>query len=117
MQLGNGETRIEALTINGTTVRDANVMANEFNSYFTNIAHSLAEKIPPTPLDSLDGYLQTPSLSSMGLLSTSSLEILDIGRDIKLTHSKGIDDIDPCVAASSLCIVASPLAEIINSSL
>jgi len=117
MQLGNGDTRIEALTINGATVKDANVMANALNHYFTNIAHSLAEKIPPTPSVSFDSYLHTPSLSSMGLLSTSSMEILDIGRDIKLTHSKGIDDIDPCLATPSLCIVAKPLAEIINCSL
>src|SRR6218665_2017010 len=91
-------------------------MENEFNNYFTNIAQFLAEKILTTAIP-FNSYLQNPSLTSMGLLSTSPEEILEIGRDIRLTHSKGIDDIDPCLAVPSLCVVAKPLAEVINCSL
>ena len=67
-------------------------MANEFNNYFTNIAQSLAGKIPTTAIP-FNSYLQKPSLTSMGLLSTSPEEILEIDRDIRLTHSKGIDSV------------------------
>ena len=66
-------------------------MANECNNCFTNIAQSVAEKIPTTAIPS-NSYLQQPSLTSMGLLSTSPEECLEIGRGILLTHSKGIDD-------------------------
>ena len=107
--------RAPLIKINGATVKDAEKMANEFNNYFTNIAQSFAEKIPTTAIP-FNSYLQNPSLTSMGLLSTSLEEILEIGRDIRLTHSKGTDDIDPCLAAPSLRMVAKPLAEVINCS-
>ena len=115
MQLENREAQIESLNINGKNVKDAQEMANGFNSYFTNIAQSLAEKIsdPPLPYSS---YLQAPLQNSMVLLSVSPEEIMDISRNIRLTHSKGIDDIDPCIASPNLHLVAKPLAEIINCS-
>jgi len=115
MQLENREAQIESLNINGKNVNDAKEMANGFNSYFTNIAHSLAEKIPDPPLP-YSSYLQAPLQNSMGLLSVSPEEIMDISRNIRLTHSKGIDDIDPCIASPNLSLVAKPLAEIINCS-
>ena len=80
MQLENKETTIESLKINGENVKDPEKIANSFNNYFTNIAHSLAKKIPDSPLPYYS-YLQAPRQNSMGLLMVSPEEIMDIGHD------------------------------------
>ena len=102
---------IESVTVNGTRINDADLMAEKFNAYFTNIGQSLAEKIV-TDKDSFRTFLEAPPLT----LSTSPAEIVALGRAIQPTHSSGPDDIDPCVANDSLQHLAVPLAEIINCS-
>ena len=42
--MGDQETRIDSLVINGERIADSVIMANKFNNYFTGIAQSLAEK-------------------------------------------------------------------------
>src|SRR5678816_3416140 len=53
----------------------------------------------------------------MGILLTTPEEILEIGRNFSKTRSKGVDDIDPSLAAPHLVRIAKPLADIINCSL
>ena len=45
MKFGNHEPGIESIQVNGERIEAAEIMANKFNNYFTNIANSLAEKI------------------------------------------------------------------------
>ena len=53
----------------------------------------------------------------MGLTLTTPEELLNIGRNLKKTHTKGIDGIDPYIATPNLHLVIIPLTEIINCSL
>jgi hypothetical protein len=64
MQLSNEEELIEELKINGTIVNDAQLMANGLNDFFTNIAQSLADKLPPSP-NNFNNYLKSPQQNSM----------------------------------------------------
>src|ERR1043165_9041173 len=115
MTLGKKETNIELLKVNGILTNDAVQIANSFNNYFTNIACSLAENMPD-PLFDFSTYMPTPLLNSIGLLPTSAEEVINISSGIRLSHSRGLDDIDPCIATRFLTHVAHPLAEVINCS-
>ena len=53
----------------------------------------------------------------MGILLTSPEEIMEISRTFSKSRSKGVDDIDPSLAAPYLARIAGPLAEVINCSL
>src|SRR6218665_182305 len=106
---------IEFITVNGSRINDADLMAEKFNAYFTNIGQSLAERIV-TDKDSFRTFLEAPPPNSFIVQPTSPAEIVTLGRSIRPTHSPGPDDIDPCVANASLQHLAVPLAEIINCS-
>jgi Reverse transcriptase (RNA-dependent DNA polymerase) len=112
---GEQESKIESLNVNGEKIETGEIMANKFNNYFTSIAHSLAEKIPKSS-ESFKRYMQPPLPNSFVLTPTSPEEILNRSHTIRLTHSRGVDDIDPCIATPLIACVALPLAEIINCS-
>jgi len=115
VKLGNLESSIDGLVIDGTKTDNADRMANKFNDYFANIAKSLADEIPNSST-SFTTFRKTPLSNSFGLLPTTPEEIMNLSHSIRLTHSKGIDDIDPCIANKHLASVAQPLADIINCS-
>src|ERR1700733_7535395 len=115
MNLGKKESNIETLVINGIQTKDATQIANSFNNYFTNIARSLVNDMPDAPCD-FSTYMPSPQMNSMGLLPTSAEEIINVSLGIRQSHSRGLDDIDPCIASQFLAHVANPLAEIINCS-
>jgi len=91
-------------------------MANHFNSYFTDLAHSLALKIPQAS-QSYKTFLPPSSLKSFATISTSRSEIVSISKSLKSTHSSGLDELDPYILSPLMDILAIPLADIINCSL
>src|SRR6218665_1378647 len=54
--------------------------------------------------------------SSCATIPTSPIEILNIGKMMRITHSTGCDDLDPVILSSHLDQLAIPLTEIFNSS-
>src|SRR6218665_2799660 len=84
--------------------------------FFTNIAQLLAAKLK-SPINHHSRYLPSPKLTFMGIIPTTPVEILDIGRTCKGTRSKGVDDIDPHLAGMHLHRIATTLSIIINCSL
>jgi len=113
--MGGHETNIDSLLVNGEMITNPAMMANKFNNYFTGIAQSLAEKISDSPI-SFEKYMNPPLPNCFGLSETSSEEILNLSHSIHLSHSKGVDDIDPYIAIPTLASIAKPLAKIINCS-
>jgi len=107
---------IECLIINGIKVTNADQIADNFNNYFINIASELANKLRNSR-GSFKEYLPPSNLNSMGLLPTSSEELLNIGLNLKKTHSKGPDGIDPYIAIANISETLAPLTDIINCSL
>jgi len=63
--------------IYGTQIKGALFIAETFNSYFTNVGPTLAEINPHSP-KSYDGFMPRPPPCSFGLLSSFSLEIIQI---------------------------------------
>jgi exonuclease III len=116
MHIENKKVKVESLIINGNKIEDPEQIANSFNNYFTNIASDLANKTLK-PSCSFEEYMPASCLNSMGLTLTSPEEIIKIGQNLKKTHSKGVDDIDPYIATPNLTLIVHPLTEIINCSL
>src|ERR1043165_9240080 len=91
-------------------------MANHFNSYFTDLAHSLAQKTAPAN-QSYKTFLPPSSLNSFATISTSPSEIIFISKSVKATHSSGLDELDPSILTPLMDLLAAPLADVINCSL
>src|SRR6218665_994449 len=73
--------------IDGTETKDALIIAENFNSYFTNLVPKLAEKIPHSP-KSCDAFMPHSPPCSFGLLPTSSSEIIQISLLLKNSTSR-----------------------------
>src|SRR6218665_2897571 len=99
--------------INNSECKDARLIAESFNVYFTNIGPTLADKIPQTP-KSYDTFMPHPTPCSFGLLPTSHAEIIQVSSLLKNSSSAGVDDINPTIARSSISLVATPLSWIIK---
>ena len=106
---------IPHLNINGVKEKDLNAIANGMNNYFSDVAEELAKDIPASSTRFSD-YLGGALPRSFCLVGTHPNEIIKVGDTIRLTHSKGVDDIDPIIAHSSLRKIALPLAAVINCS-
>ena len=61
---GNIETIAHVNDKNGSKLSDPVKIASEFNTYFTNVANSIAKQIPRTPTTPLH-YLSNPKLESL----------------------------------------------------
>src|SRR6218665_307379 len=108
-------TKIDELCINGTKITDAEIMAENFNIYFSNVAQILSDKIP-TSQQAFDSYMTPPLSSSFVLIPTTPEELISISQCLKLTHSAGVDDINPYTTSAILNLLVAPLSQIINSS-
>ena len=90
------ENSIDALCIAGTKIVDPSIMAEKFNNYFTGLAQSLVDKLPPSS-NSFDRYLNSPRPNSFAVIPTTPTELVSISHSLKTTHSTGLDEIDPSI--------------------
>ena len=102
--------------IDGTETKVALFIAENFNSYFTILGQTLAEKNPHSS-KSCDAFMPHTPPCSFDLLPTSFLEIIQISSLLKiLLLLHGIDGINSSIARCSISLVATPLSWIFNSS-
>lgn len=101
--------------INGKPESRAEIIANKFNHYFTNIGRDLAENIPSTPVDPLS-YIPTAVQQSIFLSSVESTEVERIIKSLKNT-SPGFDGIHAKVVKNSYSLYLQPLVHILNLSI
>ena len=112
----NRDTWIKEIKLEGDLVTDPDLMADTFNAYFTGLAQVLSDKIPPSEKH-FRTFMPPSSINSFVLLPTNPLELININKTLKTTHSSGCDDIDPYITSQVMDILAAPLAEVINCSL
>ena len=60
--------------------------------------------------------MQPSIINSFAIIPTLPEEIVNVSPSIRLTHSKGVDDIGPYIDTPCIASVAWPLSEIINCS-
>src|SRR6218665_2944796 len=112
---GNGMSQMsDSFFINNVEIKDKHEIACKFNEFFTEIGPKLAAKIPDTNASFRD-FLKSPSTSSIGMELTTPAEIILTAGELRTTHSRGLDDIDPQLAKYAIEAISIPLTEIINS--
>ena len=98
---------------NDQQINDPLEIANKFCEYFTNVGHSLAEKLSTSTIPP-DFYLKKRMFESMFLKPVLVNELREIANSFKLGKACGfgeikIDDVKP-----NMDSIAGPLCHIIN---
>ena len=83
-----------------------NLIADEFNDYFTKLGPQLANKIPVSN-KKFYKYLPHNNLNSAVFLPTNEFEIANIIKKLKHNSSPGLDEIQPSVVKFASKYIAS----------
>ena len=116
VKTNNRDTWIKEIKLEDDLVNDPERMAAKFNEYFSGLAQVLSDKIPPSEKH-FRAFMPPSSVNSFVLLPTNPLELININKTLKSTHSSGCDDINPYITSQVMDLLAAPLAEVINCSL
>ena len=109
-------TLIPHLKIDDNNIDDPNIMAESFNSYFSQIGENLARSIPDNNKP-FHEFLQSPNTSSIFFTPTDSSEIINIVNNLKTHKSPGFDGINNYLLKSVIKQIVEPLVYIFNLSL
>lgn len=107
---------------NGRVVTDPFDIANEFNSHFLNVPHSLKMQVDNSYLDQIPQYNEIFSQrihikSSFYMKPTSTEEVLDIISSLKNNKAPGFDDINSTLVKNIAPSIIDVLTFLINFSL
>jgi hypothetical protein len=102
---------------NDTSFTTPTEISNQFNSFFTGIGPSLANKMATSNSITPSHYLKTRISNSIFLAPVTPEEIIDLTKLLKDGKSAGPDDIDPGIAKHSLPHIVKPLTHIFNLSI
>lgn len=103
---------IETCTSN--IIDDPKEIANKFNDYFTNIGHSLANKIKQNDNNSFDKYLSGSYQSSLFLNPITEHELEFEIKSMKANKSFGYDGISSKIIKIIAEEISKPLVHIFN---
>jgi hypothetical protein len=99
-----------------TNTNESEIIAKEFNNYFTNIGSKLAEKIPNVAR-SYQEYLHEPIMDSLFLTPTSEDEVYTIVKNFNNKMCAGFDDVCLNIMKKTIKPILKTLVFIINQSL
>ena len=108
--------RITSLEVDSSTTTNQQQIAEEFNSFFSNIGRKLAKNIGNTNLD-FKSYMGSPQPQSILLGKTHVTEINNIIMKMKENKSPGYDAINAKFLKLSSPIISPILSNIFNSML
>lgn len=106
----------DSFIIDGIKNANHNDIVDKFNDYFVNIGSRLASSIPNAS-KSFSEYMHSQSLDSFSLYLTDANEIIQIVSNFQNKSSAGVDAIPINIMKESICYIAEPISNIINSSL
>ena len=106
----------QTFNINGHKVDEPDEIANLFNEYFVNIGPDQASKIDRHNHDFKE-FLPESSYPSLFLYPTDFIEILNIVRSLKSSHSYSHDEVSTHLLKKIIGSILSPLVHIFNLSL
>jgi hypothetical protein len=100
---------------NNQTINDPKIIANKFNSYFTNVGPTLASKIDKVDISPMS-YLKGTFSSTLYLTPTDNNEVFKIIKQMKVS-SAGYDNITALSLQKSIDLFLPHLVYLINTSL
>ena len=92
---------VTEIKVDNNLITDSNIIANKFNSFFSNVGPVRANKIPKTHGDISD-YMSDNFSKSMGVIDINSDEIIRTINRLKSSFNKGVDDISSVVTKKKL---------------
>ena len=102
----------------GITLTNDELIANELNRYFSNIASDLKSNVTNSKTKKVfTDYLNDQCNKSIFFHPTKENEIIDIVLHMKMSKSCGFDDISSSIVKKIIYYIASPLSHIFNISL
>ena len=103
--------------VNGQKVSDPTIIASEFNKFYVNIGHSLANNIVPPANKSFKDYLTCTFDHKFKFQMTSETQVMKVIKDLKPKTSNGIDELSNKLLKLIGPNVCKPLTLIINQSI
>ena len=107
----------EFFTLNNSKIYDKNLIANNFNSFFTNIGPELSQNIPTHPTLSYKSFLKKYITSTFVFQTIQEKDTAEIINALTPKTSCGYDSISTKLLKHIAAVIVNPLTLIINQSL
>ena len=104
-------------TVNGVNVSNESAIAENFNSFFSDIGRRQADSIPTFPNNHFANYLNNPASSEFVFQPINESDVLKVLSNFKSKSSAGDDNLSLKLLKSLKHKLASPLTNLINQSL
>ena len=110
----NSECSI-SITNGDSVTSDPNTVANDFNNFFTTIADSIRDKMPPS-FNHFSSFLKNPNLNSLVLTPTTTEEIAKVIGSFSKSKASGPNSIPVKILKLINQSISMPISALINSS-
>ena len=104
-----------SLEIDGTVTSEPLLVANHFNSFFSNVADTIRSKIPVSEKH-FSAFLKHPNLKSIFLSPVTSLEVSKLIGTMPLSKSSGPNSIPTKILKLISAEISIPIAKLVNLS-
>ena len=112
----NPQSKITSIETEGASIDNPRLVANYFNTYFTNIGKNLCDAIPSNDHTFFE-YLVNPNPNCIFFTPVTEEEITDVVRNLPNKKSAGVDHINCSLIKTLIPAISKPLTYIINLSL
>jgi hypothetical protein len=109
--------KIDKISVNGEQISDPLLIAEEFNSFFTNIGKTIFDSVRPTSVDPIDLMPEYPNLNSLEFTEVGPNHLCEIIKTFQTKSSCDLDRISIKLLKHVIFDVSVPLSHIFNLSL
>ena len=112
------KSNVEKITVNNSEINDPQLIADEFNNFFTEIGSKISNSIQPT-ITQPENYLTTnlPNCRQLDLGQTGPAHFCDILKSFEPKKSQDIEGISIELLKYISTAISTPLSHIFNLSL
>jgi hypothetical protein len=109
--------KIQKISVNGEQISDSLLIAEEFNSFFTNIGKTISDSVRPTSVDPIDLMPDYPDLNNLVLTEIGPNHLCELIKTFETKSSCDLDGISIKLLKHVIFDISVPLAHIFNLSL
>ncbi len=109
--------KIEKLSVRGEQISDPQLIAEEFNSFFTDIGKTISESVRPTTVDPIDLMPEYPNLENLVLTEVRPNSLCELIRTFESKSSCDLDDVSIKLLKQVITEICVPLTHIFNLSI
>ena len=111
------KSNVEKITVNNVEITEPQLIADEFNNFFTEIGSKISNNIQPTVTEP-ENYLNVdPNIRQMDLGQTGPVHFCDILKSFESKKSQDLDGISIELLKFISSAISTPLSHIFNLSL